>query len=69
MRRRRTVDDESEVDDYCGATGREVIESLREEILDRDQQIKRLRAALTEISKDNFLYRSTQIAIKALKDG
>lgn len=28
---------------------------------------EKLRAALREISRDNFLYRSTQIAIKALK--
>lgn len=27
---------------------------------------EKLRTALTDISKDNFLYRSTQIAIKAL---
>ena len=27
---------------------------------------EKLRAALTDISKDNFLYRSTQIAINAL---
>jgi hypothetical protein len=40
-------------------------------MVEKDKQqlavIERLRAALTEISKDNFLYRSTQIAIQALK--
>jgi hypothetical protein len=37
-------------------------------ILGMAHQTERLLAALTEISKDNFLYKSTQIAIKALAE-
>jgi hypothetical protein len=33
-----------------------------------NQRIAKLEEALREISKDNFLYNSTQIAIKALRD-
>jgi len=34
--------DEAE-DDYCGATEAEVVESLQEEVADRDEQVKWLR--------------------------
>ena len=45
MSRRRPIvnDDEGVADDYCGATEDEVIESLQEEVRDRDEQIKWLR--------------------------
>lgn len=35
--------DDDESDDFCGATEDEVIESLQEEVRDRDEQIKWLR--------------------------
>lgn len=49
MNRQHMIDDDEAHEDYCGATEDEVIESLQEEVADRDATIKRLRAALERI--------------------
>jgi len=40
---RQHMRDDDEADDYNGATESEVIESLQEEVADRDEQVKWLR--------------------------
>lgn len=52
-------DREARLNEHCRQLSQEHHKALDE--------IESLRAALKEISTDNFLYRSTQVAIKALK--
>ena len=61
------------VDDYDELDGRFNAVFKQKEFAEHNwgianQRIAKLEEALREISKDNFLYNSTQIAIKALRD-
>jgi hypothetical protein len=61
------------VDDYDELEGRFNAVFKQKEFAEHNwgianQRVAKLEAALREISKDNFLYNSTQIAIKALRD-
>jgi hypothetical protein len=58
-------DDDEESDDYCGATEAEVIESLQEEVHDRDEQIKWLRKNVGTMRRWIALHACGDLSAKA----
>lgn len=54
--------DDEDSDDFCGATEDEVIESLQEEVLDRDEQIKWLRKNVGTMRRWIALHRAGDLS-------
>jgi hypothetical protein len=60
--------DDEEADDYCGATESEVIESLQEEVRNRDEQIKWLRKNVGTMRRWIALHDCGDLSAKAAFD-
>lgn len=65
---RQHLFDDDEGDNYCGATEEEVIESLQEEVRDRDEQIKWLRKNVGSMRRWIALHECGDLSAKAAFD-
>lgn len=65
MGRQHMLDDDEEADDYNGATESEVIESLQEEVAERDEQIRWLRKNVGTLRRWIALHDCGDLSAKA----